>query len=285
MEKLLNEVLDNCGVLENNINNLPETQKMPFYKTIKGKLDNYKKKMEINIKQSYEDKKKLYEDKKNNDIDAMTQDVNNAESLLLTKLNIGVSKRKKTIEPEFRKQLWKYKYGSNENISCYMCNNTKISIDNFTPGQIIPGSKGGSYNMENLTPICRTCDNSILLKSVNIIHHYNTLFPLTNYSELYNKLVKPYNLFHFDSETQKIIKSYDINDMKENMCLFNSQFEVLNKHFKGLLDINIMKISNIIIYDGFLDTHNITGIDNEKCYNLNIVLFFQYLVIAEPYPA
>ena len=44
---------------------------------------------------------------------------------------------------------------------CLCCNNVDITQHNFHCGHIIAESNGGTYQMDNLLPICNVCNSSM----------------------------------------------------------------------------------------------------------------------------
>ena len=72
------------------------------------------------------------------------------------------------------------------------------------------------------------------------------------------------------------------DEMNEQMVLCESQYKLMNDDYKNYLNINIMKCSNIITYEGNIDLSQMTGNNNEICYMVNIVPLFHYLCIIQP---
>ena len=78
---------------------------------------------------------------------------------LKKKTPIGKNLRKRVWEKEFKKKIEGY---------CTCCNSTKLHImDAWECGHIKAESKGGSTVLNNLKPICSTCNKCIL----NMDHH------------------------------------------------------------------------------------------------------------------
>ena len=67
-------------------------------------------------------------------------------------------KRKQKIPKVLKDQVWEYTNGEKGTAKCYVCNHTKIKMNNFTCGHIIPESKGGKMEVNNLKPICSKCN-------------------------------------------------------------------------------------------------------------------------------
>lgn len=70
--------------------------------------------------------------------------------------------KKKSIPKALRQQVWVRYFGKNFNKKCYIkwCNNM-IDVFNFECGHDIPESKGGLTTINNLRPICSSCNKSM----------------------------------------------------------------------------------------------------------------------------
>jgi len=70
--------------------------------------------------------------------------------------------KKKQIRKAIRDQTWLQYFGKCYEHKCYIiwCKNI-ISVTNFHAGHIIPESKHGKANIENLRPICSSCNLSM----------------------------------------------------------------------------------------------------------------------------
>ena len=60
-----------------------------------------------------------------------------------------------------RNQVWVHHVGENFKVPCTCCAFNEINVFNFECGHIIPESKGGKTQCDNLKPICRTCNASM----------------------------------------------------------------------------------------------------------------------------
>ncbi len=70
--------------------------------------------------------------------------------------------RKKKIPAALKQQVWLGNYGEVFKTKCKTswCSNL-INVWNFECGHNIPESKGGATTLDNLVPICRTCNGSM----------------------------------------------------------------------------------------------------------------------------
>lgn len=82
--------------------------------------------------------------------------------------------RKKTIPKALREQVWLKYIGKKYEDKCPIgwCTNT-ITVFDFQSGHIIPESKGGATDLENLMPICSRCNAS--MNNQYTITEWNTL--------------------------------------------------------------------------------------------------------------
>ena len=70
-------------------------------------------------------------------------------------------KRPRTPCPKSVKEaLWIKYFKNNINGKCYVCG-TPITLFNFEVGHNKPFSKGGEWNINNLRPLCRSCNRSM----------------------------------------------------------------------------------------------------------------------------
>lgn len=82
---------------------------------------------------------------------------------------------KQKIPKALREQVWLKTFGKVFNHKCYVtwCTNL-IDPFNFEVGHIIPESKGGATNLDNLLPICSKCNKS--MGSQYTIHEFSSKF-------------------------------------------------------------------------------------------------------------
>ena len=68
--------------------------------------------------------------------------------------------KRKSIPSSVKKNLWIRYTGEKYKGPCFVCKEI-IDIHNFEAGHVIPASKGGSDNISNLRPICKSCNRSM----------------------------------------------------------------------------------------------------------------------------
>lgn len=84
---------------------------------------------------------------------------------------------KNPLPRQVRMKLWKKYHGLLAEGPCYVCANT-ISILDFQAGHVIAESKGGANTVENLRPICHSCN---LKMGVQNLEDYKlTFYPKTS---------------------------------------------------------------------------------------------------------
>ena len=71
----------------------------------------------------------------------------------------NTKKRKKKIPKVVRAKVWENTMGKKGTGKCYVCNEFQITPFNFNCGHIIPESKGGTLDIDNLRPICSECNS------------------------------------------------------------------------------------------------------------------------------
>lgn len=74
-----------------------------------------------------------------------------------------IQEEKKNITKRDREVIWRLHFGLDSEAKCKCCNINIISKDNpsYHCGHIIPDSKGGRVNRENILPICQSCNLSM----------------------------------------------------------------------------------------------------------------------------
>lgn len=86
-----------------------------------------------------------------------------------------VEYKKKKIPKALQQQVWLEHHGEKFKEKCYIkwCKNI-ISVFNYECGHNIPESKGGSTTIDNLYPICSSCNKSMSNKyTITEWQHFN----------------------------------------------------------------------------------------------------------------
>ncbi len=70
--------------------------------------------------------------------------------------------KKQQVPKALKRQVWCHYIGREKGISnCMCCGITEIEKDSFDCGHVIAESKGGETNLNNLRPICGSCNSSM----------------------------------------------------------------------------------------------------------------------------
>ena len=75
--------------------------------------------------------------------------------------------KRENIPRALRYAVWEKYLGKNNESKCLCCKNTTISITNFDCGHIVSNKDGGKIHIDNLKPICKTCNSSIGTTNMN----------------------------------------------------------------------------------------------------------------------
>ena len=73
---------------------------------------------------------------------------------------------RKGIPLSVRNSLWNEYFGNNFKGSCDVCGK-EITRDTFEAGHIVSAANGGDDNIENLRPLCRSCNRSMGAENLN----------------------------------------------------------------------------------------------------------------------
>lgn len=68
--------------------------------------------------------------------------------------------KRHTISKRLREKVWMKHNGNRVIGKCYCCNNT-ISCFDFESGHVVSVSNGGQNDLDNLQPICLTCNRGM----------------------------------------------------------------------------------------------------------------------------
>ena len=98
--------------------------------------------------------------------------------ILKASSNIEKEYKKKKIPPVKRKKIWEKYIGNKACDVCTCCRETEISMLNYDCGHIVAESEGGTLEIDNLRPICKSCNSSMgttNMKEYMKIHYPNNL--------------------------------------------------------------------------------------------------------------
>ncbi len=70
-------------------------------------------------------------------------------------------KKKETIPISVKNTLWNIYFQNNLTGTCQCCRHEAISKNNFDCGHILSEKDGGQVSLDNLRPICRSCNSSM----------------------------------------------------------------------------------------------------------------------------
>jgi hypothetical protein len=79
--------------------------------------------------------------------------------------------RKKTINKQLRMEIWDTFIGSSKEGLCLCCSRTSLDRDNFECGHILAERNGGDISIQNLRPICSTCNGG--MGTINMLEYMN----------------------------------------------------------------------------------------------------------------
>ena len=72
-----------------------------------------------------------------------------------------VRKRKERIPAVVRKIVWTTYVGDNAHGKCFCCTNFTITFNDFECGHVVSEKNGGAVTVQNLRPICSSCNKSV----------------------------------------------------------------------------------------------------------------------------
>lgn len=86
-------------------------------------------------------------------------------------------KNRQPLSQERKRDVWSMTGGR-----CFYCGRNTNPFSTFTVDHIVPVSRGGSSDLMNLVPCCRTCN---IKKGTQLLDEWNTSQPLWCYSAEY----------------------------------------------------------------------------------------------------
>ena len=143
-----------------NINNESILEIIPFYEKLLKKYEKYdklKNKLSSNKDESKKDESKKDESKK----DESKKDESNKDESKKDDKEKKVKKPKEKIPASVKNTLWSKYFPNVIEGKCKCCQTEVISRNNFDCGHIISEKNGGKIHLDNLKPICRSCNSSM----------------------------------------------------------------------------------------------------------------------------
>lgn len=123
-----------------------------------------------------------------------------------------------SISKSIKDLVWNTYNGKVYSSFCYVGCGKKISVQNFICGHVHPKSKGGDVNIENLRPICLTCNSSMSNK-----HMLDFVLDCGFQSNLLNELsqnnIYQDNIVDILDESQNSITKYFFEQNKHNLII------------------------------------------------------------------
>lgn len=81
---------------------------------------------------------------------------------------------KRKIPKNIHESVWKKYIGNSIHGKCFCCHKS-ISSFHFECGHVLPHSKGGSYDINNLRPICSSCNRN--MSNMHMYDFINLYYP------------------------------------------------------------------------------------------------------------
>jgi len=148
-----------------NINNESILEIIPFYEKLLKKYEKYdklKKKLSSNKDESKKDESKKDESKKDESKkDESKKEESSKDESKKDDKEKKVKKPKEKIPVSVKNTLWSQHFPNVLEGKCKCCQTEVISRNNFDCGHIISEKEGGKIHLDNLKPICRSCNSSM----------------------------------------------------------------------------------------------------------------------------
>lgn len=136
---------------------------IPFYEKLLKKYEKYDKlKKKLNVKK--EETKKVETKKEDAKKSEKSKEILVEEEVLKEK---KVKKTKEKIPASVKNTLWSLYFPNALQGNCQCCQTEVISKNNFDCGHIISEKDGGSVKLDNLKPVCRSCNSSMSTMNMN----------------------------------------------------------------------------------------------------------------------
>lgn len=133
------------------------------------------------------------------------------KQIINDKTGIEIKKKKRTkkkkIPPVIKENVWSEWKGNIHKAMCHCCRLKEITASSFHAGHIISESEGGEITIENLRPICQSCNSS--MNKENMREYMKTKYPhnLSKLNECDTPSVEESNEKIVNKENNKPVKS------------------------------------------------------------------------------
>lgn len=81
--------------------------------------------------------------------------------------SVKEKKTRKTIPKAIRNQLWRKYFGNQMTGACFCCKSELNVLENWEASHVIAASQGGGDNLENLRPLCSSCNRSMRAENMD----------------------------------------------------------------------------------------------------------------------
>ena len=152
------------GVLSDYLNNLININKIKSKVKQIAKTDEEAKTKKANIKQAKES-----DDKEEKETKAKKANIKQAKEPDDNEEEIAKKPKKKPIPVALKRNVWNKWIGEAIGKSkCMCCKLTEITMLNFACGHILAEANGGELKLDNLKPICASCNSSMGTQDMNV---------------------------------------------------------------------------------------------------------------------
>ena len=191
------------------------------------------------------------------------QKLYDAVSIVISKFR---TLKRSSIPKARRDELWIKYFGTSYNGRCLICDKEFKIVDNWEAGHVVPSSKGGSDNLDNLRPICRDCNRS--MGCMNMItwaeHHYpnNRIDTIPSNSDI----IVPHPIIQSFTPDAKIPDPSvtDIESLLNKYLTSHESDMVLIQEFLHSHELNFIPITDSLFYEectgGVFERLKFTGI-------------------------
>ena len=153
--------------------------------------------------------------------------------------------KRKNIPQAVKKSVWR-KYITTEDPkklygNCFVNCGKTITIEDFDLGHVIPFSKGGEDNIDNLRPICRECNLSMGTMNLDEFKEkYGFNAPKEDEVSIQEEI------FKLDKEHQILETSIEESQScNEKLDECNKEHKIFQEEYNGLIKINTTKLDKL----------------------------------------